>query len=161
MSMTTKGAIWIRGVEAGDHLEVLRLADRLTTGMAPWRDAAACRVAVQKWVEASIARNPDAGALFVADADDGVLAGFISVESSTHFSGDAEAYIGELVVDEHYEGRGIGRLLVKETEAWAISRYFQTLTLVTGAANSGARSFYERLGFLEEEVRLTKILNYC
>jgi ribosomal protein S18 acetylase RimI-like enzyme len=40
-------------------------------------------------------------------------------------------------------------------------RGFRTLTLVTGAANSGARSFYDRLGFLEEEVRLTKLLNTC
>jgi len=148
----------IRSYQPRDRDAVLALAARLTSGMAPWRDAGACLTAVRGWVEGSIERPADEGALLVAVDERDRPEGFVSVEASTHFSGEREAYIGELVVDERREGRGIGRALVDAAEAWALARGYRTLTLETGAANHDARGFYARLGFLEEGVRLTKVL---
>lgn len=97
--------------------------------------------------------------LLVATASPGSVFGFISIEVVTHFSGEGEGYIGELVVDECAEGTGIGRMLVARAERWAREQGFRILTLETGAANERARGFYNRLGFREEGVRLTKVLD--
>ncbi|MGI9093560.1 MAG: GNAT family N-acetyltransferase [Mycobacteriales bacterium] len=40
-------------------------------------------------------------------------------------------------------------------ETWASSHGLERITLDTGAANAGARAFYGRLGFGDEEVTLT------
>lgn len=152
------GQIEIRAFRESDRAETFELADRLTFGMPAWREPDACRAAVRRWVESSVCRAPEEGAFFVAADAAGAVIGFISVERSSHFSGEQEACVGELVVAEAAEGRGIGRRLVAEAEEWARQRGYRTLTLITGAANTPARHFYERLGFLEEEVRLTKVL---
>lgn len=43
-------------------------------------------------------------------------------------------------------------------EQWAIERGLTRMALETGAANAGARAFSARLGYVEEEVRLTRRL---
>lgn len=43
-------------------------------------------------------------------------------------------------------------------EDWVRCRGHARLTLDTGAANSGARAFYARLGYREEDVKLTGLL---
>ncbi len=73
-----------------------------------------------------------------------------------HFSGQVDAYVGELVTAAGHERRGIGRALMAAAEAWGAQRGLRYLTLETGAANAAARSLYAALGFLAEDVRLTK-----
>jgi len=53
---------------------------------------------------------------------------------------------------------GVARALMAAAEAWAAGRGLRCLTLETGAANQAARSFYAALGYLIEDVRLTKDL---
>jgi GNAT superfamily N-acetyltransferase len=80
----------------------------------------------------------------------------ISVRASTHFTGERDGYIGELVVADHASRRGIGRALIAAAEAWSRDHGLRKLTLLTGAFNANARAFYAALGFAEEEVRLTR-----
>lgn len=54
------------------------------------------------------------------------------------------------------EGRGVGRALMAAAEKWAASRGLSPITLETGARNHRARRFYERAGFEEEDIRLSK-----
>lgn len=79
------------------------------------------------------------------------------------FTGELDAYVGELVVAEHAQGRGVGTQLMRRAERWAGRRGFRHLTLETGAANEAARSFYHSRGYREEGIRLTKpiIATYC
>ena len=93
--------------------------------------------------------------MFVADSDSGVV-GLVTVGHRHHFSGQKDAYVGELVVAEAEEGRGIGRMLMQAAEGWARSQGLQYLTLETGAANGAARAFYAALGYQEEDIRFTK-----
>lgn len=158
MHGSTQNDVTVRAFADRDREAVLALAERLTIGMPAWRDSKGCLAAVRGWVEASIERSAEAGTLLVAVDGRDRMQGFVAVKAATHFSGEHEAYIGELVVDECCEGRGVGRALVIAAEDWALLRGYRTLTLETGAANRGARGFYERLGFIEEEIRLTKIL---
>ena len=52
----------------------------------------------------------------------------------------------------------IGRALIGASDTWARDRGLAHLTLHAGARNAGARAFYAALGFVEEEVRLTRPL---
>lgn len=144
----------VRDYRESDRAAVLALAPRLGEGVAALRDPEAVRRAVLGWVEGSIR----SGGVLVAEIGDEVV-GFVSASTREHWSGDLDAYIGELVVDRAAEGRGVGRALVAAVENWAVGRGLTRLTLETGAANAPARSFYRRLGFAEEDVRLTRVLD--
>lgn len=51
------------------------------------------------------------------------------------------------------------RMLVEACEHWAREQGLPFLVLHTGAANGRARSFYQHLGFREEDVKLVKPLS--
>jgi ribosomal protein S18 acetylase RimI-like enzyme len=88
----------------------------------------------------------------------GRVVGVLSIHAIQHFTGEHDGYIGELVVAERAERRGVGRSLIAAAEAWAQDQGLAHLTLHTGAYNTSARAFYAALGFAEEEVRLTRPL---
>ena len=94
-------------------------------------------------------------AVYVATDGDQVV-GFVHAAERTHFTGQVDAYVGELVTAPGLERRGIARALMAAAEAWGAARGLDYLTLVTGAANHGARAFYAAAGYLEEDVMLTK-----
>jgi ribosomal protein S18 acetylase RimI-like enzyme len=146
----------VRPAVAADRPAILELAPRLAEGVAPWRNHDEARNAGRKWLDGSL---DDAlagtGALFVA-VDQGDLIGVISVHATTHFTGEQDGYIGELVVAGSASRRGLGRTLIDAAETWAREHQLENLTLHTGAYNTSARAFYAALGFDEEEVRLTR-----
>ena len=155
--MDRPGAV-IRYYREEDRQALLHLASRLTIGIAPWRSEAGMQAAAGTWVETSIARIGPEGTVFVAELD-GVVVGFASVAREVAFTGEAQAYIGELAVTAGAEGQGIGQALLAAVEAWAREQKLHLLVLDTGAANQRARRFYERSRFQEESVRLTKVLS--
>jgi ribosomal protein S18 acetylase RimI-like enzyme len=142
-----------------DRSRVLRLAERLQEGVAPWRDATAVAAAVEEWVRAAVDSDVSEGrAVFVAE-ERGEVVGFVTTSTRRHFAGDVDAYVGELVVDRRAEGRGIGRMLMTAAEDWGRGQGFAHVSLDTGAANAHARAFYRALGYEEEDVKLTKPLH--
>jgi ribosomal protein S18 acetylase RimI-like enzyme len=146
----------VRPYRAADREQVLELAPRLTEGVAPWRDPAAVSRAVHGWMAGSLAAADEPGhAVFVAELG-GRVAGVITVAEHAHFTGQVDAYVGELAVAADLERRGIATQLVSAAESWAARRGLAFLTLETGAANEPARKLYAALGFLAEDVRLTK-----
>ncbi len=152
----TSADILIREYSPADREAVLALAPRLTEGVAPWRDPAAVLAAVQGWIASATqtARQPG-HATYVAALGEQVV-GVVAVTERTHFSGQVDAYVGELVTAAGCERRGIARRLMAAAEAWGAERGLSFLTLETGAANHTARAFYAALGYTEEDVRLTK-----
>jgi ribosomal protein S18 acetylase RimI-like enzyme len=146
----------IRPANDDDRAAVLELAPRLAEGVAPWRDQAEALLAGRRWLEESLdaAKNGDGAVLVAADAAG--IAGVVSVRPSTHFTGERDGYIGELVVADRASRHGIGRALITAADAWARDHGLRNLTLHTGAFNANARGFYAALGFVEEEVRLTR-----
>ena len=151
-------SIVIRTATDADREAVLALAPRLLVGVAPWRDQAEALLAGRRWLEESLdaAKSGDGAVLVAADAAG--IAGVISVRPSTHFTGERDGYIGELVVADRASRHGIGRALIDAADAWSRDHGLRNLTLHTGAFNAGARGFYAALGFTEEEVRLTRPL---
>jgi ribosomal protein S18 acetylase RimI-like enzyme len=146
----------IRPADDDDRAAVLELAPRLAEGVAPWRDQTEALLAGRRWLEESLdaAKNGDGAVLVAADAAG--MAGVVSVRPSTHFTGERDGYIGELVVADRASRRGIGRALIAAADAWARDHGLRNLTLHTGAFNANARGFYAAQGFVEEEVRLTR-----
>lgn len=148
----------IRPIEAADRTGVLALVHRLSTGVAPWRDPEAVARAVHGWVVGSLdAADPLNAPVWVAVAGEDVV-GFVTGGTREHWSGESDAYVGELVVAQEWSGQGVGRALMQAAEDWARAAGHDRVTLETGAANPGARAFYAALGYVEEEVVLTHAL---
>lgn len=160
MFVVTDVRVRIRPYRLQDRQEVMSLAGRLEIGVAPWRDPDAVRAAVAGWVRGSLdGCAAEDREVFVA-VDGARLVGFVTVGQRQHFTGETDAYVGELVVAEAAERRGVGTLLMQAAEQWGRGRGLKCLTLETGAANSTARAFYASLGYQEEDVRLTKELDH-
>jgi ribosomal protein S18 acetylase RimI-like enzyme len=154
----TKTPARIRPFRPEDREQVLALAPRLSEGVAPWRDPVGVVRAATDWVTGSMAHAGEpARAVFVAEVD-GRVGGVITLAERPHFSGQTDAYVGELIVAAGLERRGIATELMRAGEAWAGRQGYAFMTLETGAANDPARKLYATLGFLEEEVRLTKAI---
>lgn len=152
-------AIRVRLYALADEAFVLGLAPRLLVGTAPWRNPEQMLVAVQRWLADSIKQHGMQAALFIAEDEQGERLGVASVAHEQHFTGEGQAYIGELATNEAAEGRGVGRALVEACEQWARKQGYAFLALHTGAANERARGFYHHLGFQEEDVKLVKPLS--
>jgi ribosomal protein S18 acetylase RimI-like enzyme len=148
----------IRPFQPGDRTQVLALAPRLTEGAAPWRDPAAVRRAAQNWVQTSIDTAAQPGRTIYVAVASGQIVGIVSMREQTHFTGQTDAYVGELAVAPGMERRGVATALMNAAEAWAAKRGLAFVTLHTAAANQPARSLYRRLGYHEEELLLTKAI---
>jgi len=157
--MAAQGTIHVRSYRPGDHVQVMTLAPRLAEWVAPWRDPAAVLNAVRGWVQDSIDALGQPGHAVYLAVDGDAVVGVVTVCERAHFTGQADAYVGELAVRPGMERRGIATELMKAAEAWAARRGLPFLTLDTGAANQPARSFYRALGYQEEDVRLTKAIS--
>ncbi|PZS27522.1 MAG: hypothetical protein DLM58_18780 [Pseudonocardiales bacterium] len=154
-------AIEVRPLRAGDHAAVRALAPELLAGMPDWRPRDGQRAAVQSWVDDTLASaDQDGHAVFVAVevTDPDRVLGFVSAGSRKHFSGDSEGYVGELVVDPSCRRLGIGRSLMAAAQVWITHRGLARISIETGSANTAALAAYARLGFVTEQVTLTKSL---
>ncbi len=110
--MADQATILIRPYRPEDRDQVMTLAPRLTEWVAPWRDPAAVLPAVQDWVRQSInALSQPGHAVYVAE-DTGRIAGMVTVSERTHFTGQVDAYVGELAVRGGAERRGIATRLM-------------------------------------------------
>jgi ribosomal protein S18 acetylase RimI-like enzyme len=154
--MGDSGEIEIRPVRDEDHPALLALSQRLTIGVAPWRDPVKVAAAARGWITTSLALAGDDGhAVLVAVLDEQV-AGLVSLAEREHFTGDLDAYIGELATSSAAEGRGAARALMAAAGQWAAGRGLARIALDTGARNHRARRFYDKAGFEEEDIRLSR-----
>jgi ribosomal protein S18 acetylase RimI-like enzyme len=103
------------------------------------------------------------GTIFVAVAE-GTIIGFVCVlarvDSGSIIEADRDyAYISDLVVLPAHRGQGIGRVLLRRAEEFAVRSGAAVLKVDVLAANDGARAVYSAVGFQEHEIRLQKRLD--
>lgn len=148
----------IRRYEDRDREPALALAPRLVEGIAPWRDEQAARASYIDTVAWSIDHGGDDDiAVFVAEDDEG-FAGIVTVKEKGHFTGQKDAYVEGLAVQERVSRTGLGTKLMEACEEWGRRRGHRRLLLKTGAGNKVAREFYAAIGYEEEEIKLSKAL---
>ncbi len=150
--------IRVRPYDPADREFVLSLVPRLAIGIPPWRDPQKMIVTAQGWITESIEQHGTKSRVFVAEDEQGERLGFATVSHNTHFTGEGQAYIGELVTNEKVEGRGVGKALTQACEQWARDQGYRLVSLTTGAANEQALGFYRHIGYLDEDVTLVKLL---
>jgi GNAT superfamily N-acetyltransferase len=137
---------------------VLGLAPRLAIGIPPWRDPQKMTLTVQGWITESVEKHGTKTMVFVAENEQRERLGFATVSHSTHFTGEGQAYIGELVTHAAAEGHGVGKALAQTCEQWAREQGYRILSLTTGAANERALGFYRHMGYQDEDITLVKLL---
>src|ERR1700722_7198045 len=146
----------IRAFEEGDRDAVMGLAERLAEWVAEWREPASVLRAARGWVSSSADKAAGADrAFYVAVAGSHVI-GLVTVCELAHFTGQGDAYVGELVVSRGWEGRGVATRLMAVAEEWAAKRGLAFVRLGTGSANKPARGLYASLGYAEELVEMVK-----
>ncbi len=150
--------IQVRLYTPADREFLLSLAPRLTIGIAPWRNREAMETAMRQFIIDSIEQHLTQTTIFIAMNQQRLQLGFASISHAKNFTGEPQAYLGELAIREDAEGHGIGNTLIKACEEWSRNQGYPILVLDTGTANEHARRFYQHLGFQEESVRLVKQL---
>jgi ribosomal protein S18 acetylase RimI-like enzyme len=86
-------------------------------------------------------------ALFVAEIESGGVVGWIHAFVRTSLVAEPFVELGGLIVASTYWGRGIGKLLVSEAEAWARSQGCDTVRVRSRTTRERAHGFYRKLGF--------------
>ncbi|UBU08815.1 GNAT family N-acetyltransferase [Nonomuraea gerenzanensis] len=151
--------VHIRPVREEDRDAVIGLAAQLAEGVPEWRDPGAVVEAARQWLAGYFTpASQQPGAVFVAVAG-GEVVGMVSVNTHRHFTGPVEAYIGEVAVAPHAVRMGLGRRLLGAAEDWARGQGLRHLTLETAAGNTTARRFYAAVGYQEEAIRFTRVLD--
>lgn len=134
----------IRLVKENDSIPLADLAGQLGYPSAP--EQITNRLA-------GIFVRPDQ-AVFVAEVD-GRLAGWVHVFACPTVELDLYAEVGSLVVDQELRGRGIGKALMEEAEAWARQRGINEIRLRSNVIRNEAHQFYETIGYKKIKSQFT------
>lgn len=98
---------------------------------------------------------------FVAEAEDGILAGFISGSVSKEYPGFRLSVYGDIevfFVQEKHRGRGAGRQLYNAMEEWFRGKKCEAARADTWIFNEPAIAVYRSLGFEKIAVMFVKEL---
>jgi len=128
-------------------------------GTPSWRNSAQMWEFHRRSTEEAIADTKADSLVLIAEDTQGTRLGFIYLtHSEDFFTHEPQGYIADLAVSEDAAGRGVGRTLMERAEAWARAQGYRILALDVFAMNTYARSFYQRLGYVEETLKLIKEL---
>jgi GNAT superfamily N-acetyltransferase len=95
---------------------------------------------------------------FVAEYENRVV-GWIGAAQAVMIEVMPHCEINGLVIDEHYRGTGIGKLLIEKVKQWAKSRGNDKIGLHCNLKRVEAHSFYQHLGFREAKQQKNFVLN--
>ena len=150
----------IRAAVDEDRAFMFALAPRMAdVADLSWHQARDLAAFQQRFMTAAFARPKDETVTLIAEDEHGNRLGFVHAESSTDsVTQEPCGYVSLLAIAEEAEGRGIARRLMQGVEDWAREKGFRLLGLDVFANNRRARAFYEKLGYQEDSLRLTKPL---
>ena len=128
-------ALSIAPIEDGDVADVVALWQRC--GLTrPWNDPAA---------DIALARKGANSAVLVGRDGNGIVASVL-VGHDGH-----RGWVYYVAVDPDYRHKGYGRLIMDAAEGWLRGRGIEKLQLMVRSDNSQVQTFYQSLGYLEQE----------
>lgn len=150
----------VRPATGEDREFILALVPRLMEfGPPPWRERERMVATDLETIGRVLDERPPAHAVFVAEDADGARLGFIHLHSAVdYFTREEHGHVSDVAVTRAGEGRGVGRALMEQGEAWARERGYRLLTLHVFARNARARAVYEKLGYAEDTLKCVKEL---
>jgi ribosomal protein S18 acetylase RimI-like enzyme len=150
--------IQIRQHKPSDNEFILSLVPRFSEFELPeWRQGDEIDSTNQASIERALNQPGPDSAIFMAEDENGSLAGFIHLQTETdYFRDEKYGYISDLAVDAAFEGQGIGRTLLETAEEWARTKGYRLLALYVFSGNRRARQLYEKYGFKEEVIKYAK-----
>lgn len=158
--MMPNPAITLRAATPTDHPHLCAFNDRLIAeaSLPGARPEDFARFQADFTDTALVDRNPDSRLIVAVDANDRTL-GYIHLQPTRDDVLNRDiGYVTIIAVAESEAGKGIGRQLMQEAEAWACTQGYPALVLDVFASNAAARQFYAKQGFGEDSIRLRKIL---
>ncbi|MBM7606105.1 RimJ/RimL family protein N-acetyltransferase [Metabacillus crassostreae] len=93
-------------------------------------------------------KNPE-GSQLVAILEDRVV-GYLGFHHPTPLKTNQHVLEIDIAVDQHYQGKGIGRKLLDELMKMAKDKNIHKLALRVLSSNEGAIDFYKKCGFTEQ-----------
>lgn len=149
----------VRPAVSEDAEFIRRAARRFTeSGLPEWRNQEKALEFHRLETEAVLAAVAAGETVLIAE-EDSVSLGFIYLKAEEDFlTGEAQGYISDVAVAAEAEGRGVGRVLMQAAEDWARGCGYRILALDVFAANQRARLFYARHGFVEQTLKMIKVV---
>lgn len=93
------------------------------------------------------------GCLLVAEVAEGRVVGMCSGQLLVSTAeGEHSLLVEDVVVDEQWRGRGVGRLLMRAMGQWGGDNGVSRLQLLADRNNGPALAFYRRLGWMGTEL---------
>ncbi len=150
----------IRAALDEDRDFMFALAPRLAeVANLPWHDGQDLIDFQHRYMRAAFARPKAETVTLIAEAPDGERLGYVHAETATDsVTLEPCGYVTVLALTKEAEGQGIAGRLMAGVEDWARGKGFRLLGLDVFANNRRARSFYAKLGYAEDSLRLTKPL---
>ena len=98
--------------------------------------------------------SDDKRAVFIAEDDDGNIAGMVTVQLVVSTAaGGYGALLEDVIVREKYRRRKIGTALLDAVKSWAADKGAKRIQLLADRRNRPALVFYAGKGFLESSMR--------
>ncbi len=94
-------------------------------------------------------------AIFVAEAAQAGLIGWVHVYTSHLLERDLQAEIGGLVVSAAHRRLGAGRQLMRRAEQWALAHQCEAVCLRSNLLREEAHAFYRQAGYEVTKTSLT------
>lgn len=92
--------------------------------------------------------------IFVAESANREVIGWIHVSICRLLVEPVQALILGLVVHQDYRSLGIGGMLVRAAEKWALERQYDIINVRSNVVRKDAHRFYHKMGFLTAKTAL-------
>ncbi|MCH4056524.1 ribosomal protein S18-alanine N-acetyltransferase [Lapidilactobacillus gannanensis] len=130
---------YLRPLVAGDLDQVLVVERELYAGMLPW----------SRWVFLNEINHQSQRLYWGLFTPDDQLIGYIGCWLKFR-----ESHITNLAIAKDWQGRGLGRFLMKKMIVVAQAHQCQIVTLEARTDNLPALNLYHQLGFIDQKVRV-------
>ena len=153
------GQITIRAAGREDREFIASLVPSLLEFSSPaWDEPAALAGRYGEALGRAVDEPDPGAAVLVAEDEEGVRLGFISLRVARDAAGFQRGHVADLAVVEDARRLGVGRMLMQAGEDWTTERGLSMLSLDVWSTNERAIGFYRHLGYRPERLTLIRPL---